>query len=207
MAGQDSKNSNRIKLVVFDMDGTITKPYLDFTVIRKAIGVPGEKLLTLDYILSLSGEERRHAFNILHSYEDDAARQAELRDGVLIVLEELKRRSIITAILTRNSLKSVNIVFRKFGIAFDHTFTRDNAPPKPDPGAINELMRLYDLNKHQAIIVGDFWPDVETGRNAGIRTVLIRYENSSEMKLKPDEEINDFTELIPLIEKWSSDSQ
>lgn len=205
LAGPDTKNSNRIKLVVFDMDGTITRPYLDFGIIRQTIGIPEESTLTLDYIQRLSGEERRRAFNILHGYEDDAAENAELREGVLEVIDELKRRNIVTAVLTRNSNKSVEIVFSKFGIDINHTYTRDNAPPKPDPTAIITLLKQYNLNKHQAVMVGDFWPDVETGRNAGIRTVLIRNEDSTDMKIEPDAEIKHFSELLSLIEKWSAE--
>lgn len=51
-------NHSSIKLVVFDMDGTLTVPYLDFNKIRKQIGVPGKTMLTLDYILALKGEKK-----------------------------------------------------------------------------------------------------------------------------------------------------
>jgi HAD superfamily hydrolase (TIGR01509 family) len=196
-------DARSIRLIIFDMDGTLTVPYLDFHQIRKVIGVPEDGTLTLDYMMSLEGQERERAFEIMQQFEDDAAYNAELQPGVLTLLEELRRRAIVTAVQTRNSRRSVDIVIQKFGIHIDHIFTRDNAEPKPDPGAINSLLGLYGISGEQAVMVGDFWPDVETGRNAGIKTVLLKNDLPLHDKLIPDAEIDELTELVPLLDKWS----
>lgn len=202
----EKKSEKSIALVVFDMDGTLTVPNLDFTEIRKAIGIEDSPLLTLDHLKTLSGKERDYAFGILHKYEEEAANNAAAQDGALELLAYLKTEKIITAVQTRNSQHCVDITFRKLGITIDHIFTRDNSPPKPDPSAILELIQLYNLDKSQVIMVGDFWADIETGQNAGIRTVFLENGSAMESKFEADETIQNLLELVPIIDKWSQTS-
>ena len=84
----------------------------------------------------------------------------------------------------------------------DHIFTRENAPAKPDPSAVLGLMRELSIGPDEAVMVGDFWPDIETGENAGIRTVLIPNENLKRTDHEPTAVIHCMTELIPLLDSW-----
>lgn len=195
-------NHSSIKLVVFDMDGTLTVPYLDFNKIRKQIGVPGKTMLTLDYILALKGEKKAEAMKKLLGFEKEAAEKAKLQEGAKELLTLLDDNNIKTAVQTRNSAESAETVFQKFKLPVADLFTRENAPPKPDPAAINQLLEKYQLDRHQAIMVGDYWPDIETGINAGVKTVLIRSWNLPESDLKPDATIYNLMELPGVLEQW-----
>jgi HAD superfamily hydrolase (TIGR01509 family) len=191
-----------IKLVVFDMDGTLTVPYLDFSKIRKEIGVPGNTMLTLDYILTLEGEEKELAYRKLLGFEKEAAEKAELQPGAEELLYKLHEKGIHIAVQTRNSQASASKVFDKFKLPVNDLFTRENAPPKPDPAAINSLLEKYHLEKSEVIMVGDFWADIETGQNAGVKTVLIRSWDLPEADLKPDAEIHNLNELPGVMQQW-----
>ena len=184
------------------MDGTLTVPYLDFKKIRKEIGVPGNTMLTLDYILTLEGEARENAYKTLLGYEKEAAEMAELQPGAEDLLHLLESQGIRIAVQTRNSCESARTVFSKFKLPVDDLFTRENAPPKPDPAAINSLLEKYNLAKNQAIMVGDFWADIETGNNAGVKTVLIKSWDLPEAELVPDAVIHHLKELPGVLQRW-----
>ncbi|HUX07492.1 MAG TPA: HAD family hydrolase [Acidobacteriota bacterium] len=190
---------SRIKLIVFDMDGTITRPRLDFGEIRKAIGNDDPSLLSLDFILSLPPDEQKKAWEIMHRYEDEAAENAEPQAGAVELLAELRRRGIKTAIFTRNSRKSVETVLSKIGVEVDRIIAREDAPPKPDPRAINELMERYAVHREEVLMVGDFALDIEAGRQAGIATVLLRNGDNHALKADPDFEIDSLLQLREII--------
>jgi len=196
----DLMNSpSRIKLIVFDMDGTITRPRLDFGEIRKALGNDDPSLLSLDFILSLPPDEQKQAWEIMHRYEDEAAENAEPQAGAVELLAELRRRGIKTAIFTRNSRKSVETVLSKIGVEVDRIIAREDAPPKPDPRAINELMERYAVHREEVLMVGDFALDIEAGRQAGIATVLLRNGDNHALKADPDFEIDSLLQLREII--------
>lgn len=44
---------------------------------------------------------------------------------------------------------------------------------KPKPGMLLEAARKWGVNLQQSVMVGDRWRDVEAGRAAGCRTILI----------------------------------
>ncbi|MFA5112884.1 MAG: HAD-IA family hydrolase [Candidatus Margulisiibacteriota bacterium] len=73
---------------------------------------------------------------------------------------------------------------------------------KPDPCTINELVKKERISKEKTLLVGDMTVDVETGKNAGIRTCAVTYGFDSREKLaaqKPDFLIDDFGKLRELV--------
>lgn len=46
---------------------------------------------------------------------------------------------------------------------------------KPQPGLVLEAARKLNINLASSFLVGDRWKDIEAGRRAGCRTVLIDY--------------------------------
>ncbi len=44
---------------------------------------------------------------------------------------------------------------------------------KPEPGMIVELSKKYDLDLSSSFMIGDREPDIEAGRKAGCKTILI----------------------------------
>jgi len=50
---------------------------------------------------------------------------------------------------------------------------RDDAPPKPDPGGLLKLAAAWDVSPSAMVMVGDYRFDLDCGRAAGTRTVLV----------------------------------
>jgi HAD superfamily hydrolase (TIGR01549 family) len=160
-----------IRAVIFDMDGTITRPYLNFREIRARIGVV-EPLL--ENMLALpEGPERERAFRILEEFERDAAEQSQLNDDVPEVLAFLQERRIPAALVTRNSRRSVRRVLERHGLVFSLVVTREDAPAKPRPEPLWLICQTLEVPPAQTLMVGDFTHDVAAGRNAGTRTALL----------------------------------
>ncbi len=163
--------TNPLRLVVFDMDGTITRPRLDFRRIRAEIGLP-EPLL--ENMMALPpGPERDRAFEILERHEDEAAEKSELNEGARGVLELLRARGMRTALVTRNSRRSAMRVLEKHAISFDLVVTREDAPAKPLPDPLWFACDRLGIPPAEAMMVGDYKYDVIAGRAAGLRTALL----------------------------------
>lgn len=90
--------------------------------------------------------------------------------GIPELLAELKGAKIKTAVLSN---KPDSVLRRIIAQLFpQHAFNsvrglRPNAPPKPDPSSVWELLADMGINPHQAVLMGDSEIDMETALNAG----------------------------------------
>ena len=164
-------NRSLTRLVIFDMDGTLTRPTLDFPRIRAEIGLPEPLLESM--LLLPPGPERERAFRILERFEEEAAEISELNDDVPEILAFLASRGTPAALVTRNSRRSTEVVLRKHSLAFASVVTREDAPAKPRPEPLWLICRSLGVEPAGALMVGDFRLDVLAGRNAGTRTALL----------------------------------
>jgi HAD superfamily hydrolase (TIGR01509 family) len=157
--------------VIFDLDGTLTRPYLDFQAIRDDIGLPPGPVL--EGIAALDGEPRRRAETILERHESAAARNATLQDGAVETLAALRGRGYAVAILTRNARRWVEVVLQRFDIVVDAVRTRDDGVVKPAVETVHWLQERVHGDPRRSWMVGDHLFDIVCGRSAGARTVLM----------------------------------
>ncbi|MFO8055940.1 MAG: HAD family hydrolase [bacterium] len=163
-----------IKAVAFDLDGTITRPFLNFTQIRLDIGVALGRQSLLDQLESLPAEERQRGLAILEKHETEAAKNAELNRGVRELLDRCHELGLKCAVITRNSTRSTEEVCKRLDICFDHVITRDSGLPiKPDPAPLYHLAFEWGVDPSEIFMVGDFIYDVQSGKAAGSPTCLV----------------------------------
>jgi HAD superfamily hydrolase (TIGR01509 family) len=174
------KSLRTIRAVLFDFDGTLTRPdSLDLSIIKRRIGCPVDHYL-LEYIESLdSPEQRRDALDQVDAFECQAAARARPHPGAEALIHDLRRQNIRTAILTRNSRKAVQIALRNFRridpVDFDEIITRDDpVNPKPSGDGVRLAAHRLDVPVEEMLVVGDYPLDVEAGRRAGAITVLLK---------------------------------
>jgi len=187
--------------VIFDLDGTLTEPFLDFDQIRREIGLPATpRTPVLEALTAMPAVERARAEAILHRHEDLAARQSRLRDGAAEVIAALRGRCLPVGVLTRNSRPCTDIVLRLHGLTFDCIHTREDGLPKPSPEPILGMCRRWQVNPAAAWMVGDYLFDVQAGRAAGATTVLI-VDGDPVPEFAPlaDHVIRDLRELLALL--------
>ncbi|HHT9159154.1 MAG TPA: HAD family hydrolase [Candidatus Brocadiaceae bacterium] len=188
--------------IIFDMDGTITKPNVDFAAIEREIGA--KVGFIIDYAEKSSPEERARALEILERYESKAAIESELNEGVLEMLEFVSKKKLKKALLTRNSRKSVDTVLRKHDLHlhFEFIVSREDTKPKPAPDPIFLLSKKMNVHTDHLLMVGDYKYDIMCGKAAGTKTVLLRYKEYVEHEVVPDFEINNIREVVHIIEHF-----
>jgi D-glycero-D-manno-heptose 1,7-bisphosphate phosphatase len=71
---------------------------------------------------------------------------------------------------------------------------------KPKPGMILVAKEKWDIDLSRSFMVGDRWRDIETGNNAGVKTILIPGDYD-EKRVEPDYVCKDFYQVAQLILK------
>jgi HAD superfamily hydrolase (TIGR01509 family) len=169
----------RIQAVLFDFDGTLTRPEaLDFPAIKKAIGCPLDTPI-LEFIDTLpTPEEKKQAMKTLDRLETEAAAESEPNDGAEALVAYLKSKNLLLGVVSRNSLSAIRRAMENFDnldlADFDVVISRDD-PVKPKPSGAGIRLAADRLNIPTAdmLMVGDYLFDVEAGQRAGAPTVLI----------------------------------
>lgn len=183
--------------VIFDLDGTLTKPFLDFDAIRAELGVQGPILEAME---TMSAVDRRRAEAVLVAREREAAENASLHDGAEEVIGECRRLGYAVAILTRNSRVNVEHILRKFGLSVDALRTREDGAIKPSPEPVLSLCDELQAAPQRSWMVGDYLFDILSGKAAGTRTVLMIGEGDEpDFAKKADHVIRRLGELSTIL--------
>ena len=161
-----------LKGVIFDMDGTITKPFIDWKALREEIGVPPGQMI-MHYIDSLEGKAKTEAEAILVRRENEAATHSELNEGVRELLAYLEEHQVKIALVTNNCRSSVGIILEKHGLDFELILTREDGEIKPSGDLIAKALAGMGLQIDEAIVIGDGKLDIEASREAGVLAVYL----------------------------------
>lgn len=179
--------------ILFDMDGTLTEPMLDFPRIKSEMGI-GQRPI-LEALAEMDELRRAKAQAILHRHEEEAARCSVLNSGCRDLLDDLITRGIHTALITRNSRISVETVLQRHALSISVLVSREDAAPKPDPAPLRLACQRLGITEAEAWMVGDGQYDVEAGNAAGIRTVWISHGRIRAFEVRPWREVRDLHEL------------
>lgn len=183
-------------VILFDMDGTITRPLLDFDAIRRDLKTQGP---ILEAIGQFEGERLSEANAILDRHERLAAEKSELSDGCVELMGWLSQHSYRTALITRNSRNSTGIILEKHGLCFDLVLTRDDGPTKPYPQPLLRTIHALGCERHEAWMVGDGSHDIEAATAAGVHSVWISHRSLRTFDAVPGTTIDALEELLPML--------
>ena len=185
--------------IIFDFDGTLTLPYLDFDAMKAEMGVVEGPIL--EAMEHMSPSARARAEQILARYELDAAQNAELYAGVPETLAALRERGHPLAILTRNTRSSVELVLGNFQLKVDALRTREDGAIKPSAEPVLALCRQLEADPRRSWMVGDYLFDILSGRQAGTRTVLMVGDKPlPEYANQADHVIRQLPELLAIVD-------
>lgn len=179
--------------ILFDMDGTITRPLLDFALIRREMGIGPAPIL--ETLAQMPSEQRLAAEAILLRHEEEAAAGSALNEGCEALMELLDSCDIQRALITRNSLSSAQVVLGRHALHFDVLITREDGKFKPDPAPLLEACKRLRVNCSDAWMVGDGQYDIDAGQAAGSPTVWVSHGRISPFAARPDLVVKDLTEL------------
>jgi len=195
-----------IKAVLFDFDGTLTKPgALDFLLLKDTIGCPSD-IPVLEFIESLpTSLEKEEAILLLERFETKAAENSEPNDGAEYLIRYLSSNGIGMGIITRNRLSSIERALQNFEnitiSCFDVIISR-NTPVKPKPSGDGIRLAAQKLNHDvkEVLMVGDYIFDIHAGKSAGCITAFLNYGTvSGDFKIESDFFISHLEEIKKIV--------
>mmetsp|Transcript_45411 Transcript_45411/g.106203 ORF Transcript_45411/g.106203 Transcript_45411/m.106203 type:complete len:406 (-) Transcript_45411:201-1418(-) len=165
--------------VVFDMDGTLTTPALDFGRMYERCGVAMSEDL-LQVIAAMPTDQAGAAKAVVEEMEAEGRRTLQLCSGAVELAMWLSERGVRTALVTRNSATTVRHLQDALWVPaslppLDPAYSRDaEHAPKPDPASMHAISQLWDIPVRDILMVGDSpQNDVLYGKAAGSRTALV----------------------------------
>ena len=192
-----------IKAVIFDLDGTITEPFLDFDAIRQEIGLTPEDATLLEAMEKMTPPQRKRAMDIIERHEAKAVEESTLNAGAKALLDKLREGGIKIGILTRNKRSNAIAIAQKHSLAFDAIFDREDGPVKPDAFGVLWLCKKFHVRPTEALVVGDYLYDVLAAKAAGAGAVLLKnHPQADEFAKHADFAIAKLEEIHQIIEKY-----
>ena len=188
-----------VRAIAFDLDSTLTRPYLDFTRLRAQLDLPEGDIL--HWANSLPPRQRSEAFATIEAFEQDGVDHVAWNDGAQETLAALQAHGLPVAIITRNSRTSLTAVCAHLDIRVDALIAREDATPKPDPACVRLASARLGVRVETLLMVGDFRHDTEAGRAAGAMTVLLTNGKTPTWTVEADLVIRRLPELLAYVEK------
>ena len=179
-------------LIIFDLDGTLIDSSKDLAIsmnaTREHFGLPPlDPALIYSYVGNGAPVLVRRAFGpeaseelvaealtfFLKFYRVHALEHTELYPGVREVVEALSSAGQKLSVLTNKPVRISFDIVTALGLQkhFLRVYGGDSfASKKPDPMGVRRLMEEANVDQAASLMVGDSGVDVQTARNAGIRS-------------------------------------
>jgi phosphoglycolate phosphatase len=181
-----------IKFIVFDWDGTLMDSEAQIvSCIHAAIADLDLEPMSNDTVSNIIGLGLREAIDTLVPGRDEQFHQAfvdayrshwfqsessVLFDGVRATLDAVRERNFLLGVATGKARRGLDRVLNDTGLTayFHATRCADEAPSKPHPQMLLDLMAALDVLPEETIMVGDTEYDMEMATNAGVAKVAVR---------------------------------
>lgn len=103
------------------------------------------------------------------------------------------------AVVTRNCQHAAQLKLAKTALNFDLVLTRDDAPAKPDPTALLQVVKQWQLMPKDCIYVGDFLFDIQAAQNANMDSCLYIIDVRPDYADTATHNIEHFSQLTKLV--------
>jgi len=207
------------KCVIFDFDGTMmdTNKVIIDSLNEASLKYRGSEVTATEFesilgkpiVEQMAALSKEHCNEMVACYRETyrAMEDGQVKpfEGIVTLLEELKEADIACAILTNKGRRGLDKSLAEHHMAhyFSYSLTaNDIQKTKPDPYGIYNICKTLGVSLSDTIMVGDSGHDIEAGKRAGVRTVLVEWSILNMERLKaisPDYIISDPKEILDII--------
>lgn len=184
----------KYKLAIFDMDGTILDtledladcmnyslekngyPKRTLSEVRSFVGNGIHKLVERAVPVETSEEEVEKVFHTFHGYyKDHCAIKTRPYDGICEVIQNMREQGILTAVVSNKADYAVkSLCDDYFKGLFDFAVgDREGYQRKPYPDSVYAVLEKFEINKSEAVYIGDSEVDLQTAKNADIDVIMV----------------------------------
>jgi len=209
------KIDGKIRCVIYDCDGVLfdsleanTKLYNDLCSMVGRGPLREEEIQyvhthtvfeAIHFIFGKENDLEKKALEILKQKKIDLKNYVsylKMEPHLVEVLEKLKEKGILRVINT-NRTTSMKYIMEKYDLwqYFEMVVTAlDVKNPKPNPESIEKIIQELNLNREEAVFVGDSDVDQQTAESSGVR--FIAYKNR---EIANDLFIDDHFDLLKIV--------
>jgi len=216
----------RIKAIIADLDGTITKFNLDYMATRRRALEELEKMglrtpemteqVNLYVILNKLKDNltpaafsklRATLYSFFEEMELKSAHEVALYPGADETLRKLRAQSLKIGLVTSNSRSGTQLTLKRYHIdgLFDAVVTRDDCEQmKPDSAPIKKILAQLHIPAEAAVLVGDGAMDIMAAKAAGVHSVAVStgpFPIERILKAEPDYLLGSINDLPSLIQR------
>lgn len=184
------------KLVIFDMDGTILNTLEDLTdstnYALRAHNLPqrtleevrmfvGNGIAKLIERAVAPGTNKAVEEQVLATfkayYGEHCAVKTRPYEGILDLLRSLRERGYLTAVVSNKADFAVQSLVKDYypGLFDVAVGEKEGVRRKPAPDSVFEVLRMLDIEKEDAVYIGDSDVDLDTAGNAGMDAIAVEW--------------------------------
>ena len=188
----------RYKLAIFDLDGTLLDTIDDLKeAVNHAMSLRGFPTFTRDEVMAMVGHGARNLMRkaLPLGHKDDDMVDAAYDDfrayyithidtytkpfpGIQDLLAKLHQEGVMLAVASNKFQEGTEHLIKEFfpEIPFVAVLGgRPDFPLKPDPEIVGEVLRKADIEREDAVMIGDSDTDMETAANGGIMGIAVNW--------------------------------
>lgn len=186
----------KIKLAIFDMDGTILEtlediagavnyvlkknnlPERTLAEVRQFVGNGIHKLIERAVPAGSSLELIEKAYEEFKSYyKTHSAIKTKPYDGIVDMMKALRAAGVRIAVNSNKADFAVQDLCRDFfpGLIDAAIGDRDGHEKKPSPQAVHEIMNKFNVKREETVFIGDSDVDIQTAKNAGVASIAVTW--------------------------------
>lgn len=143
----------------------------------------------------------------LERYNNNPSHLTDAFEGMKELLSDLKEEGYILVAYSNKPDSVLQKVIKE--VLPENTFDfvtgiKSDMPSKPHPGALEDILKDFNVSKEDAIYIGDSEVDVQTAQNAGVRSIAVTWgfrDREFLEEQKPDYIVDSMDELRETIKK------
>ncbi len=186
------------KLIIFDLDGTLLDTREDIANAcnwaLKMCGCPERRLDEYNMLVgrgimnlfrgALPPDQRTDDMvmkmknHFVPYYNEHIEDRTRPYPGIIAMMDVMAGRGISFAVASNKYQEGTEALVKKYFGAYNFVCIlgqREGKPIKPDPEIVNEAMTAAGVSLEETVYCGDSDVDMQTGANAGVRTVGVTW--------------------------------